>query len=75
MSKNSHLCLVAYSHGGADCSRQDDSQGLWTLERSAMDVTIVSAATAQSLEEAPSIMTVITRRDIERWGYDTLSDA
>lgn len=57
---------------------QGEGQGL-SLDLGAllaMDVTVVSATkTAQSLEEAPSIMTVITRQDIERWGYDTVADA
>ena len=80
MSKRCHSFVLLFTllGWGAIAHAQDDGQGL-SLDLGAllaMDVTVVSATkTAQSLEEAPSIMTVITRHDIERWGYDTLSDA
>ena len=80
MSKSCHtfVLLLTLMGWGSIAHAQDDGQGL-SLDLGAllaMDVTVVSATkTAQSLEEAPSIMTVITRHDIERWGYDTLSDA
>ena len=80
MSKSCHtfVLLLTLMGWGSITHAQDDGQGL-SLDLGAllaMDVTVVSATkTAQSLEEAPSIMTVITRHDIERWGYDTLSDA
>ena len=72
MSKRSPLSVVTLV--GSIAHAQDDGQGFFgPWSAFAMDVTVVSATkTAQSLEEAPSIMTVITRHDIERWGYDTL---
>src|SRR5687767_3784798 len=30
--------------------------------------------TAESLEEAPAVITVVTRADIERWGYQTVAE-
>jgi len=70
--------VVAANFYGSPASAQDEGEGL-SLDLGAllaMDVTVVSATkTAQSLEEAPSIMTVITRHDLERWGYERVSDA
>ena len=72
------VCLSLLMSWMGNARAQGEGQGL-SLDLGAllaMDVTVVSATkTAQSLEEAPSIMTVITRQDIERWGYDTVADA
>ncbi len=41
-----------------------------------LDITVVSATKlSTSLNEAPSIVTVITKKDIQRWGYRTVSEA
>ena len=40
-----------------------------------LDITVVSATKlATSLNEAPSIVTVVTQNDIRRWGYRTVAE-
>ena len=58
---------------GADSSEniEEHLQEIWRLaEDESFNLMVVSATkTAQSLEEAPAVMTVITQQELKRWGY------
>ncbi|MEE2960309.1 MAG: TonB-dependent receptor [Myxococcota bacterium] len=66
---------LGYGAGSSD-SIEQHLQEIWGLaEEEFVEVTVVSATkTAQSLQQAPAVMTVITQKELKRWGYSTLAE-
>jgi len=40
-----------------------------------LDIEVFTATkTAESIDDAPAVITVVTRKEIDRWGYDSVAD-
>src|SRR6478609_7092694 len=61
----------------------DDSKGAAVEGDSVSDLDLVkllnvevstASKTSESVEDAPAVITVVTREDIRRWGYQTVAE-
>jgi outer membrane receptor for ferrienterochelin and colicins len=69
------LLVVAFA-SSAVRAEEKEADGLSDLDLVRLLNVEVSTATktSESLEEAPAVITVVTREDIRRWGYQTVAE-
>ncbi len=74
------ICLTPTLVLGADAQPNDaaaaDSEAVSDLDLvKLLNVEVSTASkTSESVEEAPAVITVVTRDDIQRWGYQTVAE-
>ncbi len=70
------LLVVALASSKARAEEKGDADALSDLDLVRLLNVEVSTATktSESIEEAPAVITVVTREDIRRWGYQTVAE-
>jgi outer membrane receptor for ferrienterochelin and colicins len=67
----SSLCSIRAL--AADAAPNQALEGLDLVKLLNVEVS-TATKTAESVDEAPAVITVVTRADIQRWGYQTVAD-
>jgi len=65
-----HTAALAQTDGPRDAEVADDLDLVKLLN---VEVSTASK-TAESVDEAPAVITLVTRKDIQRWGYQTVAE-
>jgi outer membrane receptor for ferrienterochelin and colicins len=70
------LLVMALASSTAWAEEKGDADALSDLDLVRLLNVEVSTATktSESIEEAPAVITVVTRQDIRRWGYQTVAE-
>jgi iron complex outermembrane receptor protein len=67
------LCLATRPLAAAEPEAKGPIEDLDLVKLLNVEVS-TATKTAESLDEAPAVITVVTRADIQRWGYQTVAE-
>lgn len=68
------VILLAVSRARAQESADDDAVDELDLVKLLSVEVSTASKTAESIDEAPAVITVVTREDIARWGYQSIAE-